>query len=453
MTHVIKPELDKSYPTVSYGKGIYLYDTEGKQYIDACSGAVTASIGHGVEEIARVMKDQAEKVAFSYRSQFTSEPAEKLAKKLSDWAPGDLNQVFFVNSGSEATETAMKIAVQYWQEQGKPTKTRVLSRWMSYHGITLGALSMSGHAARRKRFVPLLEDLPVTSPPHCYRCPLGATYPSCHLLCARELENAILRIGADHVAAFIAEPVIGASGGAIVPPKDYYQEIRDICDRHNILFIADEVMTGAGRTGKKFAIEHWGVVPDIIALGKGLSAGYTPLSATLVSESIIDVIRRGSGQVMSGHTFSANPLSTAISLAVMEYMEQHDLIRKAADTGNYLLEQLTGLAHRHPVIGHVRGIGLLCGIEFVANQQTLQPFSPEQKVTYRITERAFEKGLILYPAVGALEDQASDAIMLAPPLIIKKEEIDRIIEILDETIQEIEQELKQEGSMEHFHAG
>lgn len=453
MSNVIKPELNKEYPVVSYGKGIYLYDTEGNQYIDACSGAVTASIGHGVGEISRVMMEQADKVAFSYRAQFTNEPAERLALKLSEWAPADLNQVFFVNSGSEATETAMKIAIQYWQEQGKGTKTRVLSRWMSYHGITMGALSMSGHTARRKRFAPLLEDYPVASPPHCYRCPFASSYPTCNMLCARELENAILRIGPEYIAAFIAEPVIGASGGAIVPPPDYYKEIREICDRYDILFIADEVMTGIGRTGKRFAMEHWDVVPDIIATGKGLSAGYAPISATIASDRIIDVIKQGSGLVMSGHTYSGNPLSSAVALAVMEYIEKHELIENAARIGEYLLDQLHTLAQRHPIVGDVRGLGLMCGIELVSNAQTRIPFAQEKKVTMRLVEKAFSKGLIIYAASGALEGHSGDAILLAPPLTVKKEEIDRIIEILDETMVELERELDQEGLYGHIYAG
>ncbi len=453
MSNVIKPELNKEYPLVSYGKGIYLYDTEGNQYIDACSGAVTASIGHGVEEISRVMMEQANKVAFSYRAQFTNEPAELLAQKLSEWAPADLNQVFFVNSGSEATETAMKIAIQYWQEQGQGTKTRVLSRWMSYHGITMGALSMSGHTARRKRFAPLLDDLPVASPPHCYRCPFASRYPSCNMLCARELENAILRIGPEYIAAFIVEPVIGASGGAIVPPPDYYKEIREICDRYHILLIADEVMTGIGRTGKRFAMEHWNVIPDIIATGKGLSAGYAPISATIASDRIIEVIRQGSGLVMSGHTYSGNPLSSAVALAVMEHIENHALIENSARTGEYLLNQLYAFAQRHPIVGDVRGLGLMCGIELVSNTQTRTPFAPEQKVTVRLVEKAFSKGVMIYAASGALEGHSGDAILLAPPLIVKKEEIDRIIEILDESVYELESELEQEGIYGHIHAG
>jgi adenosylmethionine-8-amino-7-oxononanoate aminotransferase len=312
------------YPTATHGEGIYLYDHTGKKYVDGSSGAVTASIGHGVPEIIEAMHEQAKKVSFVYRSQFTSEPAEVLAQKLNNLVNAAEDYwSFFVNSGSEATETAMKIAIQHWQEQGVFRKQKIISRWVSYHGITLGALSMSGHVKRRERFVPLLENYPSVSAPYCYRCPFNQTFPDCQLFCANDLETAIQRIGAEHIAAFIAEPIVGAAGGVIVPPVGYYQQISNICNRHNILFIADEVMTGIGRTGKMFGMDHWGVKPDIIALGKGMSAGYTAIAAALVSDKVMKPILQGSGSIMSGHTYSANPQSAAIALAVLNYIEKH----------------------------------------------------------------------------------------------------------------------------------
>jgi adenosylmethionine-8-amino-7-oxononanoate aminotransferase len=315
---LIKPILDDSYPVIDYGKGIYLFDMDGKRYLDAASGAVTANIGHGVTEIIEAMNEQAKKVSFVYRSQFTSEAAENLAKKIANMLSGDLNWCFFVNSGSEATETAMKMAIQYWQEKGVQTKTKVLSRWVSYHGITLGALSMSGHTGRRARFVPLLEDFPVINPPYCYRCPYNLEAPNCGYLCAHELETAIKRIGAEQIAAFIAEPVIGAAGGAIAPPKDYFKVIKKICEDYDILFIADEVMTGCGRTGTMLASEQWGINPDIVALGKGMGAGYAPIAAAIATEKVIEPIMAGTKVVMSGHTLSANPQACATALAVLE---------------------------------------------------------------------------------------------------------------------------------------
>lgn len=446
-SYVIKPELGKNYPVVTHGKGIYLYDKDGKRYIDGCSGAVTASIGHAVEEVAEAMYEQAKQVSFAYRSQFSSEPVEKLAAKLAEWAPGKLNWTFFVSSGSEATETAQKIAIQYWQEKGYERKNRIISRWMSYHGITMGALSMSGHVLRRKRFVPLLEAYPSISAPYPYRRPTGQTLEEYSLQCANELEKVLLRVGAENVAAFIAEPVIGASGGAVVPPNGYFQRIREICDKYQILFIADEVMTGLGRTGKKFGIDHWGVEPDLMALGKGMSAGYTPMAATIVSDEIIETIARGSGSIMAGHTYSANPQSAATSLAVIEYVERNNLVEQSAKQGEYLLAKLKQLVDEIPLVGDARGLGLLCGLEFVKDQATKEAFPLSLGVSGRIINRAFEKGLLVYPAVGGLEGVAGDSIMVTPPLVITAEQVDEIVGILRSAIEEVQAELKQEG---HF---
>lgn len=441
-SYVIKPELGKSYPVISHGKGIYLYDKEGNRYIDGCSGAVTASIGHGVEEIAEAMYAQAKEVSFAYRSHFSSDAVEQLGAKLAKWAPGSLNWTFFVSSGSEATETAQKIAIQYWQEKGKPTKNRIISRWMSYHGITMGALSMSGHVLRRKRFVPLLEDYPAITGPYPYRRPEGMSLEEYAMSCANELETAILRVGADQVAAFIAEPVIGATAGAVVPPDGYFQRIREICDKYQVLFIADEVMTGVGRTGKAFGVDHWGVVPDLMTLGKGMSAGYTPMAATMVSDEIIDTITKGSGLIMAGHTYSANPQSAAISLAVLNYVEKNQLVEKAAEQGAYLLSRLQELADELPLIGDARGLGMLCGLEFVKNKQTKEPFALSQGVGSKVIAKAFEKGLLIYPAMGGIEGVAGDSVIISPPLTITKEQIDELIGLLKEAIEAVQQELQ-----------
>ncbi|MEC0207614.1 aspartate aminotransferase family protein [Paenibacillus ehimensis] len=446
-THLIKPILDYDYPTVASGQGIYLHDTDRKTYIDGCSGAVTASIGHGVPEIVEAMKAQAEKVSFAYRSQFTSEPAEALARKLSEWSGGRWSWSFFVNSGSEATETAMKIAIQHWQEKGRDRKNRFISRWMSYHGITMGALSMSGNILRRKRFIPLLEDYPSVSAPYCYRCPLKEAHPGCGMKCAQELETSILRIGPEHIAGFIAEPIIGASGGAVTPPEGYYQEIKRICDKYDILFIADEVMTGLGRAGKKFGIEHWGVDPDIVALGKGMSAGYTPMAATLVSDKVMEPILKGSKSIMAGHTYSANPQSAAVCLAVLEYMEKHDLVRKAEVNGEYLLGKLQEMAKRLDIVGDVRGKGLLLGLEFVPDVRTKGIFPLSLGVTARVIKRAFDKGLLVYPASGGIDGAAGDAIIVSPPLIITPDQIDSLVSILEKSIFEVQEELRAEGHL------
>ncbi|OEH93611.1 aspartate aminotransferase family protein [Bacillus solimangrovi] len=445
-SHLIKPVLDRVYPVASYGKGIYLYDKDGKAYIDGSSGAVTASIGHAVPELINAITEQAKLVSFVYRSQFTTDAAEKLAERLSDLAPGNEKYwSFFVNSGSEATETALKIALQHWQEKGLHRKQKILSRWVSYHGITIGALSMSGHSERRDRFVPLLQDYPNVSAPNCYRCPFHQKFPECGLMCATELDRVIRKVGADHIAAFIAEPIIGAAGAVIVPPPGYYERVREICNYHNILFIADEVMTGIGRTGKMFGMEHWNAEADIITLGKGMSAGYTPIAATLAKDHVLEPILNGSKVVMSGHTYSANPQSAAVSLAVLDYIEKHDLVAASADNGEYLLHQLQPLLERYELIGNIRGKGLMVGVEFVANAFTKIPFDKALNVRDMIVQRAQHYGLLIYPSGAGIDGNAGDAVIIAPPLTIKKEEIDQLVEIFERAVYDIQDELVQQG--------
>ncbi len=441
-SYLIKPLLDETLPMIDYGKGVFLYDKEGKEYLDAASGAVTANIGHGIPEIIEAMQDQAKKVSFVYRSQFTSEPAEKLASKIAELTPGDLNWCFFVNSGSEATETAMKMAIQYWQEQGIHTKTKVLSRWVSYHGITLGALSMSGHTGRRARFVPLLEDFPVINPPYCYRCPYTLDAPGCGFLCAHELETAIKRIGADKIAAFIAEPVVGAAGGAITPPKGYFKVIKEICEKNNILFIADEVMTGFGRTGTMLAIEQWDVIPDIVALGKGMGAGYAPIAAAVASKKVMEPIFAGSKVVMSGHTLSANPQSCAVSLAVLEYLEKHKIVSEVESKSVYLKKHLEKLGKSYSFIGDIRGKGLLLGVEFVEDPGGKKPFPRTAMVTQKMIAIAKEKGLLVYPAGAGIDGMNGDSIIISPPLSITKREIELLVNRLRDTFETFSSLLK-----------
>ncbi|QED48309.1 aspartate aminotransferase family protein [Cytobacillus dafuensis] len=434
-TNLIKPLLGANYPVIDYGKGIYLYDNEGKEYLDASSGAITANIGHGVKEIIDAMLEQAKRVSFVYRSQFTSDAAEKLAQKIAELTIGDLNWCFFVNSGSEATETAMKIAIQHWQEKGIHTKQKVLSRWMSYHGITLGALSMSGHTGRRARFIPLLEDFPVIHPPYCYRCPYNLEASNCGHVCAQELDTVIKRIGANQIAAFIAEPIIGASGGAITPPKGYYKVIKEICEKNDILFIADEVMTGFGRTGAMLACEHWDIEPDIVALGKGMGAGYAPIAAALVSERVMKPILAGSKIVMSGHTLSANPQSCAVALAVLEYLEKNEIIKEVDKKSVYLIEKLEKLQDNFPFIGDIRGKGLMIGLEFVKDREEKTPFPRELQLTQKLIQLAQNCGLLIYPAGAGIDGINGDSVLIAPPLTITIPEIDELIKRLQVTFQ------------------
>ncbi|MFZ3588741.1 aspartate aminotransferase family protein [Bacillus sp. DJP31] len=443
-SRLIKPLLNEEYPVISHGLGVYLYDTDGNIYLDGSSGAVTASIGHGVTEIIDAINEQAKKVSFVYRSQFTSVPAEQLAQKLSSISESVSYYSFLVNSGSEATETALKIAIQYWQEIGINTKKKILSRKMSYHGITMGALSMSGHYHRRARFSSLLEEYPTVSPAYCYRCPFNETYPNCQLKCASELEHAILKMGEEHIAAFIIEPIVGAAGAAITPPPGYYEEIRRICDKYNILLISDEVMTGMGRTGKMLALEHWNTVADIVCLGKGLSAGYTPLAAVLVQEKVIEPIQKGSNVIMSGHTLSCNPQSAAVALAVIEYIEKKQLLKQAEESGEYLRSELLVLQSKHPLIGDIRGKGLLLGLEFVSTLEKL-PFDSKWEITNLIISKAKHQGLLVYPASAGENGIQGDAIIIAPPLTITKDEINELISKLNTALEDVEKILRLKG--------
>ena len=432
--------LKKKWQQIERGEGIYLYDTDSNRYLDACAGVHVVSIGHGVEEIADAMREQASKVCFTY-SRFLTQPQVDLAQKIGDLTPEGLNKVFFVSGGSEATESAMKIARKYHLETGNPKKYKVVSRWQSWHGNTVGALSMSGRTPWRDDYVPYLLNFPHIPPPYCYRCPYGETYPGCHLTCADELERVIRQEGSEYISAFIAEPILGTSAAGMTPPPEYYPIIREICDRHNVLMIIDEVVTGFGRTGINFGIDHWGVVPDIMATGKGLSSGYTPIAATIAHEKIYDAIYEKSTSFVHGHTYGGNPLSCAVALAVQNYIERHDLVSQCARMGDLMLEKLTPL-HDIPIVGDIRGKGLLTGIEFVADKEKRTPFDPEQKVTSMVVNLAFEKGVLVMPgAPGLVDGVAGDHIAISPPFTITESEVLQIVDVLKETIEAISKQL------------
>nr|WP_155111071.1 aspartate aminotransferase family protein [Metabacillus mangrovi] len=418
---MIKPQIGGKLPEISFGRGVYLYGADGRDYLDGSSGAITCSIGHGIKEVAEAMHTQAKKISFVYRSQFTSAAAEALAAKIAEWLPGDLNHSFFVNSGSEAAETAMKMAIQYWQEKGEPSKTIVLSRWRSYHGITMGALSLSGFPERRERFQYHMSGVPDIAPPYCARCPFGKVYPECGLMCAEDLERSIKRRGRQNIAAFIAEPIVGAAGACLVPPAGYYEKIREICTANEILFIADEVMTGMGRTGNVLGIQHWDCQPDLAVLGKGLGAGYAPIAAVVATDRVMEAFLQGSRSIMSGHTYSANPQSAAASLAVLQYIENNHLILNAEQQGDRLKTMITELDE--PFIGDVRGKGLLIGIELVQDRASMKPFLKKQAAGARLIELAFKNGLLLYPASAGVEGGDGDAVIAAPPLTINDREL------------------------------
>jgi len=438
--HVFYRNLQKSYPTVDRGEGIYIYDAKGKQYIDGSGGAAVVGIGHGVREITEAMFQQAERISFSHGSQFTSQTAIDLASKLVQLSPKGLTRVYYLSGGSEAIETAVKMARQYQVERGKPEKYKVISRWTSYHGNTLGALALSGHTGRRKYYLPLLQHTPHIAPAYCYRCPFELEPEKCSLECALDLEKTILYEGPDSVSAFLVEPIVGATAGILVPRDGYFQKIREICDRYDVLLISDEVMTGMGRTGKNFGIDHWNVAPDMIVVGKGLSSGYTPIYTVIVKEEIHRTIKEGSGAFVHGHTYSQNPLSCAIACAVIDYLITHNLVLRSARIGEHLLHSLQSL-YRHEFVGDVRGKGLFAGIEFVKDKKTKEPFDPKLKLNTLVGNRAFEKGLITYPGGGGADGIKGDHLLLAPPFIITEVQVDKMVSILDQTFTEISSEI------------
>ena len=440
MSALLKNDLAKSYQTVARGKGVWLWDTEGRDYIDGSSGAMTANIGHGVEEIADAMAAQAREVAFAFTAQFTNAPAEELARRLTALAPGDLDHVFFVNSGSEASEHAMRLALQVWRERGRPGKTRFISRQRSYHGMTMGALSMSGHDGRRGDFGDYLHAFPEVPPAYAFRSDWGdLPEDEQGAVAAAEWETAILAAGgADKVAAVIAEPIVGAAGGALVPPPGYFTALREICDRHDVLLIADEVITGMGRTGSWFASGFEGIVPDILNTAKGLSAGYTPMGAVILRAPLVETIRQGSGLAPYGHTFSGNPLSAAVCLAVLDYMEAHDVLGNVAARAVEMEAGLKALQQRYAHVADVRGRGLLWGFEFVMDRQGKTPPPAEFNATGTFVDLCWEEGLVVYPAgIKPL----NNACLISPPLVITADELTELLARMDRALAKMETRL------------
>lgn len=444
--HVIYRDPKKVYPKVAKGKGIYLYDENGKEYIDGSSGPMVVNIGHGVEEVLEAMIKQAKDVCYVSRVQFTSDAKINLAEKIASFAPEGLSMVAFANSGTEASEIALKMARQFHIETGNSSKYKIVARWQSYHGNTIGALSMVGHPIWRKNFVPYLLNFPHIVAPYCFRCPFGKEYPNCDIDCANELERVIKQEGPETISAFISEPISGASSGAIVPPPEYFKIIRSICDQYNVLMISDEVITGFGRTGKTFGIDHWNVTPDIIITGKGISSGYTPLSAIIAHQRIYDVFKKSIKEnrpsmegFLYGSTYSGNPLSCSIGLAVLEYIEKNNLVERAEEMGLYLFNKLESLK-RLKTVGDIRGKGLFAGIEFVSDKITKTPFKRETQFYKKVGNAAFEMGLISYPGHGGIDGTLGDHIIIAPPLIVNESEIDKIVSILEKAIVKEESE-------------
>ncbi|MBN2334223.1 aspartate aminotransferase family protein [Candidatus Bathyarchaeota archaeon] len=417
-------------------EGIYLWDKEGRRYIDGSAGPICVNIGHGVKEVRDAVNAQMEQVSYVHSSHFTTDSVTDCADKIAAFAPEGFGRVYFCSGGSEATEAAAKMTRQYWLLKGEPKRSKIIARWQSYHGNTLGALSLSGNIARRRRFFPMLLDFPHIPPAYCYRCWFGKTCDSCDLECARALDTTIKATGPEYVSAFIAEPIVGATLGTVPAAPGYFQLIREICDVHDILFISDEVMTGLGRTGKNWGIDHWNTVPDIIATAKGLAGGYMPLGATIASDKVFEAF----GEPFAhGHTYGSHPVACAAGAAVLDYVVKHRLVERSAEMGKYLNEKLKVL-YDHPTVGDVRGIGVFAGVEFVKDKETKEPFPPELRYNSRVVDKCFDNGLLVYPGVGTVDGVKGDHIQVAPPLVVTKEEIDEIVELLDRSIGDVEAE-------------
>jgi len=418
-------------PTIDRADGIYAWDQGGKRYVDASSGAMVTQLGHAHPAIVEAAMRQMGKVSFAYRTQFENQPSLDLAERLVELTGKRFDRVFFSSGGSESVESALKIARQYWHCKNEPQRSIFISRKPSYHGSTMGALAMTSYTPLTAPFAPMFQHYPKIASPTQYRVPEGMSTEAYALACADELEAVILEADAQNVAAFIAEPIGGASTGAEVPHDAYFPRIQAICKRHGILLILDEVMTGIGRTGKWFGYEHWDVHADILCLAKGLGAGYYPVSATLTRADITDPIL-ASGGFQHGYTYAGNPLGSAIALAVIETIETEALINRASVNGAYLLERLKGLGQRHEFIGDVRGRGFLLALEYVGNRRSKTAFPAGDNVGSLITRLAHERGLIIYPR-RSLMGELGDHTLIAPPLISTSAQCDEIVDLLDQT--------------------
>jgi adenosylmethionine-8-amino-7-oxononanoate aminotransferase len=444
MSHIFPRSMKNLPPMAVSGQGCYLTDASGKQYLDGSGGAAVSCLGHGDRTVIDAVKAQLDTLAYAHTGFFTSAPAEALANLLVAHAPGDLDRVYLVSGGSEATEAAMKLARQYFVEKGEPSRGRIIARKQSYHGNTIGALSAGGNAWRRAQFGPLLIDVSHIDPCYEYRLrEAGETLEAYGLRAANALETELLRVGPENVMAFMAEPVVGATAGALTAAPGYFRRIREICDQYGVLLILDEVMCGMGRTGALFACEHDGVSPDILCIAKGLGAGYQPIGAMMCSRRIYDTIAQGTGFFQHGHTYLGHPTAAAAGLAVVNAVLDRGLVGRVATLGDTLQKALRTRFGQHPHVGDIRGRGLFVGVELVHDRGTKAPFDPSVKLAARIKAAAFEAGLICYPMSGTIDGQTGDHVLLAPPFIIEEPQID---ELVDKLALGIERALEQAGA-------
>ena len=435
MTHVFYRNPHASYPLAQRGDGIYIYDNQGKQYLDASGGAAVSCLGHSHQAVRTAIKTQIDKIAYAHSGFFSSDAMEQLASKLVSLAPGEMDKVYFVSGGSEAVEAALKLSRQYFTELGEDQRRFFIARKQSYHGNTLGALAVGGNEWRRKQFKPLLVDIQHISPCYAYRFQNNdETEVDYSQRMANELETMIQQLGAENVIGFICEPVVGATLGAVGATKGYLKRVREICNQYGILLILDEVMCGMGRTGYYFAHEEDGIEADIVTIAKGLGAGYQPIGATLVSKRIFDVIYNGSGYFQHGHTYMGHATACAASLAVVNTIEEEKLLENVLTLGQLLQNELQDHFSQHPFIGDVRGRGLFRGIEFVKDKSSKLTFDPSQNIHGRFKQIAMQNGLICYPMGGTIDGINGDHTLLAPPFIINETQIDEVVTKLIQTV-------------------
>ena len=435
MSHVFPRHCHTTPPRAVAGDGCFLIDADGKRYFDGSGGAAVSCLGHSNDRVKAAIKAQVDQLAFAHTGFFTSEPAEALADLLVEHAPGGLDRVYFVSGGSEAVEAAIKLARQYHLERGDTERRHVIARRQSYHGNTLGALSAGGNAWRRAQFAPLLVEMSHIAP--CYEyAERGAAETAAEYgaRVADELEAEIARLGAETVMAFIAEPVVGATLGAVPPVDGYFRRIREICDRHGVLLILDEVMCGMGRTGHLFACDADGVSPDILCIAKGLGAGYQPIGAMLCSADVFDAIAGGSGFFQHGHTYLGHPVATAAGLAVLSDILERDLIGQVRVRGAFLETALRDRLGQHAHVGDIRGRGMFRGVELVADRDSKTPFDPGLGLAGRIKKAAFAEGLICYPMPGTRDGRLGDHVLLAPPFIASEDELAAAVDALGRAI-------------------
>ena len=426
-------------PVLDQARGIYMWDVDGKRYIDGSSGAMVCNIGHSNPNVLAAMRAQMERSTFGYRLHFETEASEALARKTAELLPGELDRVFFVSGGSEAVESALKLARQWALATGQGGRWKVISRFPSYHGSTLGALAVTGYDALTDPFEPMMRMMPRVPAPRAYLDGLDPADPATGRHYADMLAARIEEEGPESVLAFIVEPVGGASTGALVPPAGYMERVAEICRHYGILLIFDEVMTGAGRTGRFTAAEHWGITPDIMVLSKGFAAGYVPLGAMAAGARLVEPVLDAGG-FLHGYTYAGNPLACAAGLAVIEEIERQGLVENAERMGARLMERLEALRQRYPIVGDVRGKGLLTAFEFVADRQSMNPLPPGRAAFQRFVELAYGRGLIVYSR-RTRGGYAGDHVIVAPPLIVTEAQIDEIAGLLDETLAEFSAEM------------